>query len=84
MAELFPFKFFDSIRGRWIQARYKATPEEITTRYERWEIIGPGWTPSGVVAGTAGHLAAPRGFAVSSGLPPVPASLAPSRAPGPE
>jgi hypothetical protein len=44
--ELFPFKFFDPIRKRWIVARYKATPGEIGARYEKWEIIGPGWTPS--------------------------------------
>ena len=47
MAELFPFRFFDPIRRRWIRARYKATPEEIAARYEKWEITGPGWTPSG-------------------------------------
>ena len=46
MAELFPFRFFDPIRGRWITARYRATPEEIGARYEKWEITGPGWTPS--------------------------------------
>jgi hypothetical protein len=48
MAELFPFRFFDPIRGRWIQARYKATREEIAARYEKWEITGPGWTPNPV------------------------------------
>jgi hypothetical protein len=46
MVELFPFKFFDPIRKRWVPARYKATPEEIAARYEKWEIIGSGWTPS--------------------------------------
>ena len=46
--ELFPFKFFDPIRGRWIQARYKATREDIAARYEKWEITGPGWVPSDV------------------------------------
>jgi hypothetical protein len=46
--ELFPFKFFDPIRARWITARYKATLGEIAARYERWEITGPGWTPSQV------------------------------------
>jgi hypothetical protein len=40
MAELFPFSFFDPVRGRWIRARYKATPEEIAARYERREITG--------------------------------------------
>ena len=48
VTELFPFRFFDPIRGRWIQARYKATPGEIAARYEKWEITGPGWTPSEV------------------------------------
>jgi hypothetical protein len=47
-SELFPFKFFDSIRGRWIQARYKATPADIAARYEKWEITGPGRTPNQV------------------------------------
>lgn len=53
--ELFPFRFFDPIRGRWIQARYRATPERIASTYEKWEITGPGWTPS--PGGTAGHVA---------------------------
>lgn len=44
--ELFPFKFYDPLRRRWIQARYRATREEIAARYELWEITGPGWTPS--------------------------------------
>jgi hypothetical protein len=46
VAEFFPFKFFDPIHKRWIQARYKATREEIAARYEKWEITGPGWTPN--------------------------------------
>lgn len=46
-AELYPFKFFDPIRGRWVQARYKASREDIAARYERWEITGPGEVPSG-------------------------------------
>lgn len=45
-SEIFPFRFFDPIRGRWVQARYKATPEDIAKRHERWEITGPGWTPN--------------------------------------
>lgn len=40
--ELFPFKFYDPIRKRWIPARYRATREEIASRYEKWEITGPG------------------------------------------
>ena len=57
--ELFPFKFFDPIRKRWIQARYKATREDIAEHYEKWQIIGPGWTPSPVGSGTCGELVQP-------------------------
>jgi hypothetical protein len=31
----------------------------IAARYAKWEITGPGWTPSNVGSGTFGHLAAP-------------------------
>ena len=34
MSELFPFRFFDPIRDRWIQARYKATRADIAARHE--------------------------------------------------
>jgi hypothetical protein len=27
--ELFPFRYRDPLTGRWVKARYKATPEEI-------------------------------------------------------
>jgi hypothetical protein len=40
--EIFPFRYFDSIRGRWVTARYKATRQDIAARYEMWEITGPG------------------------------------------
>lgn len=46
--ELFPFSYFDELRGRWVRARYKATREDIAARHERWEITGPGWTPARV------------------------------------
>ena len=39
--ELFPFRYFDPIRKRWMDARYKATREDIAARYEKWEITGP-------------------------------------------
>ena len=29
MAELFPFRYFDSLRGRWIKARYKALVKQL-------------------------------------------------------
>jgi hypothetical protein len=43
--EIFPFKFYDPIRQRWVQARYKATREVIAERYAKWEITGPGERP---------------------------------------
>jgi hypothetical protein len=46
--ELFPFRFFDPIRKRWVEARYRASREDIAQRYERWEIIGPPWVPPDV------------------------------------
>jgi hypothetical protein len=58
--QLFPFRFFDPIHKRWVQARYKATREEIAERYALWEITGPGWTPSEVGGGTASQLAEPK------------------------
>jgi hypothetical protein len=39
--ELFPFRYFDPLRGKWLRARYVATRAEIAARFERWEIIGP-------------------------------------------
>jgi hypothetical protein len=57
--ELLPFRYFDPLRKRWVQARYKARREVIAQTYERWEITGPpeiraDATPSSL---TAGHLA---------------------------
>jgi hypothetical protein len=46
--QLFPFKYFDPGRQRWVEARYKAAREDIAARYAEWEITGPGWTPSEV------------------------------------
>ena len=37
---LFPFRFFDPIRKRWVRARYLAERNQIEARYEKWEIIG--------------------------------------------
>lgn len=68
--ELFPFKFFDPIRKRWIVARYKATREEVAKRYEKWEVTGPGWAPSAVGGGTCGHLATPASADIIPPLPP--------------
>lgn len=40
---LYPFRHFDPVRKRWVKARYKATREDIATRYPagEWEITGP-------------------------------------------
>ena len=38
---LYPFRFFDPIRKRWVRARYVATLQEIAERQEKWEITGP-------------------------------------------
>ena len=39
--ELFPFRFRDPRTGKWVRARYVATPAEIESRYREWDIIGP-------------------------------------------
>lgn len=46
--ELYRFRYFDKVRGRWIDARYRAAKEEIAARYEKWEIVGEPWTPPSV------------------------------------
>jgi hypothetical protein len=38
---LFPFRYFDAVRGKWVRARYVAERHEIEARYEQWEISGP-------------------------------------------
>jgi hypothetical protein len=38
---LYPFRYFDPVRKRWIRARYVAERHEIVERYAKWEIIGP-------------------------------------------
>jgi len=38
---LYPFRFFDPIRGRWVRARYVAERHVIAAQYDRWEIFGP-------------------------------------------
>ena len=41
---LYRFRYRDPLTGRWIKARYKATPEEIAARHAEWEIVGPAET----------------------------------------
>ena len=38
---LYPFRYYDDVRERWIRARYVAERHEIAARYEQWEITGP-------------------------------------------
>jgi hypothetical protein len=38
--ELFPFRYKDPIRGRWIRARYLAERHELVERYAEFEIVG--------------------------------------------
>lgn len=49
--QLFPFCYRDSLTGRWVKARYKATREEIGARHAEWEIIGPA-EPRAPIVGT--------------------------------
>lgn len=37
----YPFRFIDSVTGKWTRARYVAEQHVIASRYQRWEITGP-------------------------------------------
>jgi hypothetical protein len=45
---LYPFRYFDPVRKRWIRARYVAERHVIESSYAQWEIIGPPEIRSGV------------------------------------
>jgi hypothetical protein len=38
--ELYPFRFRDSVTGKWVRARYRAEQHEIAARYAEYEIVG--------------------------------------------
>lgn len=38
--ELYAFSYFDTLRGRWVRARYRATLEVIAARYEQYRVEG--------------------------------------------
>ena len=38
---LYPFRYFDPVRKRWIRARYVAELHVIAERHAKWEITGP-------------------------------------------
>jgi hypothetical protein len=40
LLRLYPFKYRDPVSGTWIKARYKATLNDIATRYAEWMIAG--------------------------------------------
>ena len=37
----YPFRYRDSLTGKWVRARYKAEIEVIAERFAEWEITGP-------------------------------------------
>lgn len=48
---LFPFRFRDPVTGKWVRARYRATPGDIAHRYAAARIDGDGVAPANVSAG---------------------------------
>lgn len=38
---LYPFRYRDSLTGKWVRARYVAERHEIAERHAEWEITGP-------------------------------------------
>ena len=39
--DLYAFRYRDSRTGKWVRARYRATPGEIAARHAQWELLGP-------------------------------------------
>lgn len=39
--ELYVFSYFDPLRKRWLRARYRASIDDIKSRYEQWRLEGP-------------------------------------------
>ena len=37
---LYPFRYRDTLTGKWVRARYVAERHEIAERYAEWEITG--------------------------------------------
>jgi hypothetical protein len=40
--DVFPCRYRDPRTGKWVRARYKATPDDIAARYAEWELTEPG------------------------------------------
>ena|SRR5438309_3288531 len=68
---LFPFRYFDPIRKRWVRARYVAERHEIEAGYAQWKIIGaPEIRPRGYARMFSPWAALPP-LKRSAHLPPV-------------
>jgi hypothetical protein len=65
---LYPFRFYDPVRRRWIRARYVAKIHDIIARHQQWEIIGPPEIRSGTPVVMLWASLAPR---PAAHLPPV-------------
>jgi hypothetical protein len=39
--ELYPFRYRDTLTGRWVRARYKASKSDLAARYAEWEVTWP-------------------------------------------
>src|SRR5207253_7712800 len=73
---LYPFRYFDMVRRRWIRARYVAERHVIESSYAQWEIIGKPEIQSGAPVVM---------FSPWSKLPPRPAAhLPPVEEPPPD
>ena len=48
---LYPFRFRDPVTGKWVRARYRATPDDIARRYVEARIDGVGVAPANVSTG---------------------------------
>jgi hypothetical protein len=49
--KLYPFRFRDPVTGKWVRARYRATPDDIARRYGEARIDGDGVAPANVSTG---------------------------------
>jgi hypothetical protein len=38
---VYDVQYVDPVGGNWVRSRYKASIDEITARYDRWQTIGP-------------------------------------------
>jgi hypothetical protein len=48
---LYPFSYYDALRGRWVRARYKASRADIEKRYAQFRLEGEAEIRTGGGAG---------------------------------